>query len=197
MKKIILWAVFASGLALVGALTACGQQSDPIAEQVITPTPSAYRELLDSEIRGMDDQTIEDYLTGKGMGMALPAELNGYPGPRHVLELADELDLTPEQTAQTQDLFNEMEPQAISLGTQILAAEAALEEAFRGQTVDETNLEAQLQAIGALEAQLRYVHLRTHLATLEILSPHQIMLYNSLRGYDDMPANHNQHQHEG
>ncbi|MCL4265591.1 MAG: periplasmic heavy metal sensor [Anaerolineae bacterium] len=197
MKKIILWAVFALGLALVGALTACGQQTSPIAEQVITPTPSAYRELLDSEIRGMDDQTIEDYLTGKGMGMALPAELNGYPGPRHVIDLADELSLTPEQTAQTQALFDEMQPQAIALGTQILAAEAALEEAFRTQTVDETNLEAQLQAIGLLEAQLRYVHLRTHLATLEILNAHQIMLYNSLRGYDDMPANHNQHQHKG
>ncbi|HRQ38087.1 MAG TPA: periplasmic heavy metal sensor [Chloroflexota bacterium] len=197
MKKIILRALFALGLALVGTLAACGQQSDPVAEPVITPTPSAYRELLDSEIRGMDDQTIEDYLTGKGMGMALPAELNGYPGPRHVIDLADELSLTPEQTAQTQALFDEMQPKAIALGTQILAAEAALEEAFRTQTVDETNLEAQLQAISLLEAQLRYVHLRTHLATLEILNAHQIMLYNSLRGYDDMPANHNQHQHEG
>jgi hypothetical protein len=31
------------------------------------------------------------------MGLALPAELNGYPGPIHVLELSDKLGLSAEQ----------------------------------------------------------------------------------------------------
>jgi hypothetical protein len=69
-------------------LSACSSQTTLTAENEITPTLSAYRSLLDSEIRGIDDQTIEDYLTEKGMGLALPAELNGYPGPRHVIDLA-------------------------------------------------------------------------------------------------------------
>lgn len=195
MANFIDWKVIVSGIIVAGTLVACMGQSSQKPEQAITPTPSTYRDLLGSEIRGLDAQTIEDYRTGKGMGMALPAELNGYPGPRHVLDLADELDLTEEQVTQIQALFDEMQPQAIVLGEQILTAEAALEEAFRTQAVDENSLESQLQAIGVLDAQLRYVHLRTHLATIQILTPHQVMLYNSLRGYDDLPANHSQHSH--
>lgn len=158
------------------------------------PTPSAYKELLGSEIRGIDLETIEGYLAGSGLGMALPAELNGYPGPRHVLDLAADLEVTPEQQAQVQGLFDQMQPRAIELGKQILEAEAALEEAFRAETITEAGLEQQLAEIGRLEAQLRFIHLRTHLATLEILSPHQVMAYNRLRGYEAMPAGH-QHQH--
>ncbi len=185
------------GLVLAALMTACGGQSTPSVEQNVTPTPSPYRELLDSELRGMDDKTIEDYLTGKGLGLALPAELNGYPGPRHVMDLASDLELTSEQEADIQALFAKMEPQAIALGEEILAAEAALEEAFRTKTIDETGLAAQLQAIAALDAQLRFVHLSTHLATIKILSPHQVTRYNALRGYEEMPANHDQHSGGG
>ncbi len=176
-------------------LAACSSQPAALAEQASTPKPSAYRALLDTEIRGIDDQTIEDYLTGKGMGLALPAELNGYPGPRHVIDLAEDLELTTEQLNQIQALFDEMQPQAIALGEEILAAEAALEESFRAKSIDETNLASQLEALGELEAELRFVHLSTHLATIDILSSHQVMLYNSLRGYETMPADHDQHQH--
>jgi hypothetical protein len=40
------------------------------------------------------------------MGLALAAELNGYPGPIHVLQLSDKLGLTPEQKARVQSLFD-------------------------------------------------------------------------------------------
>lgn len=196
MKTIQRIIILALGLTWFGIITACNSQNATSADEPATPTPSPYRALLDNEIRGIDDQTIEDYLTGKGMGLALPAELNGYPGPRHVIDLADELALTPEQTTQIQALFDEMQPQAIALGKEILAAEAALEEDFRQQTIDETSLESQLQAIATLQAQLRFVHLNTHLAMIDVLLPHQVMLYNSLRGYADMPMEHNQHQHD-
>jgi Spy/CpxP family protein refolding chaperone len=164
------------------------------AENNPSPTPSAYRALLASEIRGIDPQTIEGYLAGSGLGMALPAELNGYPGPRHVLELADDLEITPKQQRQVQHLFDQMQPQAIDLGKKILEAEAALEQAFRTETITEERLQQQLADIGRLEAQLRFIHLRTHLTTLDILSPHQVMVYNRLRGYEAAPAGH-QHKH--
>ena len=196
MKPIHQFINLALGLATLVIITACSSQDTASAEQAVTPTPSPYRELLDGEIRGIDDKTIEEYLTGKGMGLALPAELNGYPGPRHVIDLAQDLDLTPEQTIQVQALFDEMQPQAIALGEKILAVEAALEADFRQQTIDEISLETQLQTIATLQAQLRFVHLNTHLATIDILSSHQVMLYNSLRGYDDTPADHNEHQHD-
>ena len=139
------------------------------------PTPSDYADLLSTEIRGLSPEKIEEYRTGKGMGLALPAELNGYPGPRHVLDLAGELALSEEQEQQIQALYDQMLPEAIRIGEEILAGEAALELAYREKTIDEESLYDQLVALGQLQAELRYAHLSTHLATIEILTPHQIM----------------------
>jgi hypothetical protein len=43
------------------------------------------------EIKALSNEEIDRYLSGDGMGLAKAAELNHYPGPRHVLELADQL----------------------------------------------------------------------------------------------------------
>ena len=50
------------------------------------------------------------------MGLALAAELNGYPGPLHVIELADSLRLTPEQRARMEALHTSMTSEAGVLG---------------------------------------------------------------------------------
>jgi hypothetical protein len=67
-------------------------------------------------IKGLSDQQIADLKAGRGMGLALPAELNGYPGPAHVLELADQLGLTADQKARIQNLFDSMKAEAVPLG---------------------------------------------------------------------------------
>ncbi|MDH5605892.1 MAG: hypothetical protein OEY93_03300, partial [Anaerolineae bacterium] len=154
--------------------------------------PSAYAALLDSEIRGLDQETIEGYLTGEGLGQALPAELNGYPGPRHTIDMAEELKLSEDQLRQMQALFDKMHSETIPLGEQYLEAVAQLELAFREGTITEEYLKSQLIVITGIEAQLRYAHLSTHLATIEILSAEQIMQYNMLRGYME-GMDHNQH----
>ena len=53
-----------------------------------------YAEMQGRSIKALSDQQIADLNTGRGMGLALAAELNGYPGPSHVLELADKLEQT-------------------------------------------------------------------------------------------------------
>lgn len=155
----------------------------PVAYSQEAPTPSAYTDLLDTEIRGISSETIEAYRNGEGNGIALPAELNGYPGPRHVLDLGEHLALTDDQRDQIQVLYDEMMPEAIALGEQILDAEEELELAFRENTIDEAFLQDHLNEIGALEAALRFAHLRTHIATTDILTSEQIEHYNVLRGY--------------
>jgi hypothetical protein len=55
-------------------------------------SPYAGQELRD--VKALSNADIEAYLAGKGMGYAKAAELNSYPGPKHVLELSKELDLT-------------------------------------------------------------------------------------------------------
>lgn len=161
-----------------------------------TVTPSGYSELLETEIRGFSPDQIDGYRTGKGLGMALPAELNGYPGPRHVLDLAEEIELTSKQLEDIQLLYDGMLPQAVELGEQILTREANLELAFREGAIDEASLQVQLDELGDLYAQLRFVHLSTHLETLDILTQHQVFLYNNLRGYEQTDSAHDSsHNH--
>jgi hypothetical protein len=153
----------------------------------VTPAPtlSTYRDLLDGEIRGLSEEQIDAYREGSGMGLALPAELNGYPGPRHVLDLATDLALTEAQQETIQALYDQMRAQAIELGEQILIGEAALEEAFRHGGITIADLEYRLSNLGELNGRLRFMHLQAHIATLDVLTPHQAMLYNRLRGYSE------------
>jgi len=39
----------------------------------------------------LSEQQIRDLRAGLGLSLALAAEFNGYPGPRHRIELADAL----------------------------------------------------------------------------------------------------------
>jgi hypothetical protein len=145
--------------------------------------PSPYAGWTERPIKALAPEQVEDYLEGRGIGLALPAELNGYPGPRHVLELADELDLSPDQLARTQRLFEEMRRDAIMLGEQILAREAALDELFASGAATAAELGAAVAGIGLLNGRLRAHHLGYHLTMRELLEPDQIATYRRLRGY--------------
>lgn len=151
-------------------------------------------------VKGLSQGQIDDLLNGRGMGLALPAELNGYPGPRHVLELAAELDLSADQLDETRRLFEEMREAAIALGEQILAREAALDELFASGTATEADLRAAAQGLGLLNGRLRAHHLGYHLAMRELLAPHQIESYQRLRGYAAGAASgghgHGEHGHD-
>lgn len=129
----------------------------------------------------LSEKEIEALEVGKGMGMARVAELNDYPGPKHVLELADELELTDAQKAKTQQLYGEVRANAIPLGRKLIAAEAALERAFVEKTVDAASLEAALLEIGELRARLRHVHMEAHVRQRALLSDDQVETYGRLR----------------
>ena len=131
---------------------------------------------------------------------ALPgaAELNGYPGPAHVLELASELNLTSEQRAPTEALFASMQSKAARLGAALVEEEGRLDQLFHERNVTRDSLAAELSKIGALQAEVGGAHLEAHLAELGILTPEQTAKYASLRGYAGHPADddttHHQHQ---
>ena len=120
---------------------------------------------------------------GGGAGMAKPAELNGYPGPKHVLELADQLALTPEQRRRAEALFQGMRTEAVALGAQVLEKEAALDRAFAERRAEPTAVEALVREIARLRGELRLVHLRTHFEMAGLLDPGQTQAYMRLRGH--------------
>jgi hypothetical protein len=89
-----------------------------------------YAGLEERPIKALSEQQTADLRAGRGMGLALAGELNGYPGPVHVLELADALGLSDQQRAKVQDLFAAMKAEAIPLGETLIAQEAGLDKQF-------------------------------------------------------------------
>ena len=175
------------GVALLGVLTGTSSAQEP-------PT-SPYRQYQAPEIRGLSQQEIEDLREGRGMGLARAAELNSYPGPRHVLDAvqASQLQLTDEQLSAVKQLFGEMSAEAKRLGDVILKEEQALEAGFRGGKISEADLKDRVSRIASLQGELRVVHLRTHLETRALLTDPQIQRYNQVRGYSTTDTDHEKH----
>lgn len=134
-------------------------------------------------IKSLSAEEVEGLLNGQGMGLAKAAELNHYPGPRHVLELATELQLTPEQRTQTQAAFDLMRGEAVRLGRLIVERERALDAMFAQGEIDAGKLRAATSEIARLQGDLRAAHLAAHLEVRRLLSPQQIKKYDELRGY--------------
>ena len=157
--------------------------------------PSPYVGQETRDIKALSEQEINDYLAGNGMGLAKAAELNHYPGPRHVLDLASDLKLTNEQIKQSTAVFEDMQSRAQTLGEKIIEKEAELDLAFANNKIDQNSLDSLLKELGLLQAQLRYTHLNAHLAQREILTTAQISQYDQLRGYTGSAQPNHQHHH--
>ena len=167
----------------------------PLGAQAAATSPYAGQE--SRSIKSLSPTEQADLIAGKGMGFAKAAELNGYPGPAHVLELASKLELTNEQRTRTEALFKDMESKAKALGAKLIEAERSLDALFSTKQISHENLTKTLAEIGSLQAQLRAVHLGAHLDQASILTPHQIVMYNQLRGYyGERKHNGDAHQHK-
>ena len=155
---------------------------------------SPYAGEQSRSIKSLSEHDVADYIDGKGMGFAKAAELNGYPGPAHVLELADKLVLTPAQRARTEEIFGRMQMRARELGARLVDEERRLDELFASKTVSHQSLATSVNAIAAIQSELRATHLQAHLDQTEILSATQKAEYSQLRGYADAGP-HPQHRH--
>lgn len=156
------------------------------------PSPYAGEEL--NEIKSLSPDEINDLREGKGMGFAKAAELNQYPGPRHVLDLAEQLKMSDQQIAQTNQTFEKMREQAIVLGSQLVEYERELDRLFSSGQITASNLDSLLLKIGETRAKLRGVHLHAHLEMKNMLSDHQVTMYGKLRGYSGADGHH-EHTH--
>jgi len=117
------------------------------------------------------------------MSLALAAELNGYPGPLHVLDMSDKLALTQSQRTATQDLYQRMKAAAIAAGEEFVNAERDLDSLFASRKALPQQLTEALNRVAQAQARLRGTHLQAHLEQVRILTPEQVARYNALRGY--------------
>jgi Spy/CpxP family protein refolding chaperone len=166
-----------------------------VSSAALAQTQQPYAGMQDRPIKALSEEQITDLKAGRGMGLALAAELNGYPGPAHAIELAGKIGLTPDQAAKVKALFDAMKAETIPIGSILIEQERALDSEFANRTVTPASLEAATQKIGATQATLRAAHLKYHLATLAILSAEQVTRYNELRGYAGSAAEHHHQMH--
>ena len=122
---------------------------------------------------------------GRGMGLATPAENNGYPGPRHVLDAADKLGLSPEQKAETQRLVDAMRAEAIPAAKRLLADEAALDQLFIDKKADLASITAASDRAAQSESIVRVIHLKYHLSMVKVLRPDQIAAYAKMGSHPE------------
>jgi hypothetical protein len=174
-----------AAMLAVMAGAAHAQQSQPYAGQQTRA------------IKALSAEQIAELKAGRGMGLALAAELNGYPGPVHVLEHADALRLSAEQAKRTRDLYAAMQSEAVALGERLIAQETELDRAFADKTITAARLADLSAAIGVTQGALRAAHLKYHLAQAELMTSPQRHHYAELRGYAGgaAPAGHHPGMH--
>ena len=148
-------------------------------------------------IKALSDEDITALRKGEGTGMAKAAELNGYPGPVHVMALDAQLGLTETQQRDVKAIFDRMSAAAKPLGVDLIAQEQALDQLFANGEISLDRLIAATAAIAGLQGRLRAVHLSAHLETRAVLDAGQIARYQQLRGYGDPQAPGTHHHHHG
>ena len=144
---------------------------------------SPYAGLEGREIKALSPEQIQELRNGDGMGLALAAELNHYPGPRHVLELAHGLDLSARQQEEVRGIEHTMRARVRELGARVIEKERRLDQAFANGLITGTELRELTDEIARLQGDLRYAHLSAHLDVRRTLTEEQIARYDQLRGY--------------
>lgn len=198
MRRILVILILTAGVlggGMAGIFAATAQEGTPAgqghpghtAASPVADSPYAGRYDPAAAIRSLTPQEVAQIERGEGAGFALPAELNGVPGPRHVLDLAHQLGLSHEQRLQVQQIADEMRGAVMPAGERYLAAVRALEEAFRAGALTEETLPGQVAEVSRLEGELAAAHLVAHLRTMKVLTPEQDMVYQELRGYEAEP----------
>lgn len=193
--------IFFSGLFAIG-LSGCSTGTSTQTTHGAPAYKSAYVGQEGRTIKNLSEKDIDSLLAGKGWGFAKAAELNGVPGPAHLLEMKEQIQLTRDQIEKIEQIRNKMKKDAMRLGRKFIKLEEKLNRQFAKNTMNSKNLRSLLLKIGKVRSELRYTHLATHLQTPALLTPQQITHYSKLRGYSlkkntrDAPPAHNPAMHK-
>jgi Spy/CpxP family protein refolding chaperone len=146
-------------------------------------------------VASLSDEEVQGFLDGRGMGLAKSAELNNHPGPMHVLELAEELKLTPGQREAVKAAFDRMKAKTKALGEAYIKAEQVVDQAFTSGSADAAEVAARVAEANRLLGEVRLSHLLAHVEITPLLTPEQRARYAELRGYTVEKAAHGKHKH--
>ncbi len=169
--------------AWLGGVLLLAMGSMPVtAKQDHDPSSHAHYS-RGSEVASLTDEEVRSLRHGEGMGLARAAELNHFPGPRHLLELASELGLSDEQIARIRAIHDRMKSEAVAKGDAIIMAEGHLADLFASGEPTARETARVTGHLGAMRGQLQAIHLLAHIEAARELSAGQIREYDRLRGY--------------
>ena len=144
---------------------------------------SPYAHSRDADVPSLSPHEVRELRNGEGMGLARAAELNHFPGPKHLLELAPELGLSDVQIGRIQAIHRKMKANAIAKGEGILEAELHLANLFASGQPSAEVLTRITGHLGLMRGQLQAIHLLAHIEAASELTDEQIESYDRLRGY--------------
>jgi Spy/CpxP family protein refolding chaperone len=186
--------IFALACAL-GATAAFAQSHDHHGKQHGLAAQQPYADQQARIVASLSDEDVQNFLDGRGMGLARSAELNGHPGPMHVLELAEELKLTAEQRQAVTAAFNRMKSRAKALGERYIEAEKAVDLAFKSGIAGAAEVVSRVSEANRLLGEVRLSHLQAHVEVTPLLTPEQRARYAELRGYTGGTSQHHMGKH--
>ena len=195
MHKSITFTAFAAVLSVSGLVPAAANAP-----------ASAYAGHEARAVKSLSEQEVSALLASRGASLGKAAELNGYPGPALVLELAEPRHLDTAQLAATRQLMAAHNGRARQLGADLVASERELDTLFANKPASPALIDQATQRVGALHARLGAEHLTTHLTQTALLNTEQVRQYSALRGYakaaadapttgDTSPAPDSSHRH--
>ena len=125
---------------------------------------------------------------GQGWGLANPAELNGYPGPIHVLKLVERLELIKAQISQVRAIYTKTNANARHISKAFVNSEVEPDALFKTGAATPDAIQRALKKSLQFRAELRAAHLNTHNKTVQRLTQHQRHLDSQLRRYSHKGA---------
>ena len=148
-----------------------------------THTMSPYAHTQSNEVSTLTPEEVRELRNGEGMGLARPAELNQFPGPKHLLELVSDLDLSQAQIDRIKAIRKKMKMRAIAKGEAILEMERHLANLFASGHPSVAEMDRVTGHLGMMRGQLQAIHLLAHIESARELTSEQIEGYDRLRGY--------------
>ena len=131
---------------------------------------------------GVSAQEKEALLKGAGLGAGMIAMMNGYPGPKHVLEMGDELELTAAQRESIGTIYGKVKAESVKYGTELVEKDEELAALFASGSVSTDKVEKLSRDIGELQGRVRAEHLNAHVETFDALTPAQREMLAEMQG---------------
>src|SRR5947209_2136287 len=130
-------------VVLAAALSGCAVSGEHAHAPYAGQQSRDIKALSADEARGLAE--------GAGLGYAKAAELNGYPGPAHVLENAEALGLSPEQRRAIAFVMQAHKAEARMLGAELLTRERELDQLFATRQASAAAIETKTFEIGLVQ----------------------------------------------